>query len=77
MSPTESKKEALRLHREQRKMQSMRYRAIMGMIAVQLEALTRRPPTPNDVLDLLENLCIVGAAEELLDKVYELKSKYR
>lgn len=44
---------------------------------IYLEALSQRAPTANDVLELLEKLCVASGAEDCSDKVHMLKSKHQ
>ena len=73
----EQKREAVRRHRQRRKIESERYRVMMKMISIYLYTISRREPRPGDVFDLIEKLCVVGGNQDLLQKVKALKSKYQ
>jgi len=77
----EQKKDAVRRHRQRRKMESQRYRVMMKMISIYLYTISRREPKPGDVfdlIDLIEKLCVIGGADpDLLHKAEALKYKYQ
>jgi hypothetical protein len=69
--------EAVRRYRQRLLDKASSYDVMLEVLRIYLEALSQRAPTANDVLELLEKLCVVGSVEDCLDKVHMLKSKYQ
>lgn len=69
--------EAVKRHRLRQAAKARGYEAMLEVLRIYLEALSQRAPTANDVLELLEKLCVASGAEDCSDKVHMLKSAHQ
>ena len=77
VTPDEKNRLAVRRYRQRLLAKARGYDAMLAALRIYLEALSQRAPTANDVLELLEKLCVASGAEDLLQRVQVLKSKHQ
>lgn len=77
VTPDEKNRLAVRRYRLRQAAKARAYEGMLEVMRIYLEALSQRAPTANDVLELLEKLCVASGAEDLLQRVQVLKSKHQ
>lgn len=73
----ETNRQAVRRYRLRQAAKARAYEAMIEVMRIHLESLEWRDPTPDDVLELIEHLSIAAQADDLRQRVLQLREKRR